>query len=98
MRVQGRIVGSTDSAVTLSVARTVLMQGASVTWTGEQVVIPKEGVRGFRPRQYSRGRTVMLSIAAIVGVALVGAAISLVAGGNGRPDGGGGCTVGCGQQ
>src|SRR5690348_4205415 len=55
MQVQGRILGSTDSAVTLSVARTVLMQGSSVTWTGEQVVIPKEGVRGFRPREYSRG-------------------------------------------
>jgi hypothetical protein len=93
--VEGRIVGSTDSAVTLSVARTVLMQGSTVVWTGEQVALPREGVRGYRLRQFSRGRTVMMSIAVTVGLALVGLGISIVGGGSGRPVNPGGCTSDC---
>lgn len=98
LQVRGRIIGSTDSEVTLSVTRTVLLQGSSVVWTGEQVVIPREGVRSFRLREFSRGRTAMLAIGITVFVAVVGAGISLLGGGNGRPIDGGGCTSGCGTQ
>lgn len=98
LQVQGRVIGSTDSEVTLSVARTVLLQGSSVVWTGEQVAIPREGVRSFRLREFSRGRTTMLAIGLTVFVAVVAGGISLLGGGNGRPIDGGGCTSGCGTQ
>lgn len=98
LQVQGQLIGSTDSAVTMSVARTVLMQGSSVVWSGERVVIPREGVRGYRVREFSRGRTVMLALGVIAGVAALGSLISLVAGGNGRPFDTGGCTSNCNEQ
>lgn len=88
--VQGRLVASTDSTVTLSVNRTVLMRGSSVVWAGEQAMIPREGVRGFRLREFSRGRSVMLSVAVAVGLAIIGGAISLAGGGLGRGEPGGG--------
>ncbi len=98
LQVHGRIIASTDSAVTLSVARTVLLQGSTAVWTGETVTIPREGVRGFRVREYSRSRTVMLSVGIAVGLVILGGIINLAAGGNGKPDDGGGCTNNCGQQ
>jgi hypothetical protein len=98
MQIEGRLVSSTDSIVTLNVTRTVMLQGSSAIWTGESVSIPREGVRSFRLREFSRGRTAMLSVALVAGIAVLGALITLVGGGNGRPGEGGGCTVNCNQQ
>ena len=98
LQVQGQLIGSTDSSVTLSVARTVLMQGSSVVWTGERVVIPREGVRGYRIREFSRGRTAFLALGVVAGVLALGSLISLVAGGNGRPFDTGGCTSDCNEK
>jgi hypothetical protein len=95
MEVQGRIVGSTDSAVTLSVSRTVLMAGSSAVWSGENVSVPREGVRTFRIREFSRSRTMVASGAFVLGLVVVGLGISLIGTGNGRPDGGGPCTTNC---
>jgi len=88
--VQGRLIGSTDSTVTLSVNRTVLLRGSSAVWAGEQATIPREGVRGIRLRQFSKGRTVLLSIGIAVGLAVIGGVISLAGGGIGKSDGGSG--------
>ena len=98
VRVEGILVGSTDSEVTLNVSRTVMLQGSSAVWAGEAVVIPRAGVRSFRLREFSRGRTALLSVALVGGVALLAGLISLVAGGNGRPGGDGTCTTGCNPQ
>lgn len=98
VEVEGRLVASTDSDVTLSVSRTVMLRGASAVWAGEQVAIPREGVRSFRLREFSRGRTVLVSIVAVAGIAVLGGLISLLAGGNGRPDSSAGCTTDCGPR
>jgi hypothetical protein len=94
-QVMGTIISSTDSAVTLSVARTVLMQGSTVVWTGEQVAIPREGVRGYRIREFAKGKTVMLSVGVAVGLVLIGVGLSIIGGGNGRTIDPGGCTSDC---
>lgn len=98
MQIEGRLIGSTDSEVTLSVSRTVMLQGSSAVWSGENVAIPREGVRSFRLREFSRGRTAVFSVALVAGIAILGGLISLVAGGNGRPGGDGICTVNCNNQ
>lgn len=98
VRVEGKLLGSTDSAVTLSVSRLVMLQGSSALWVGEQVDIPVEGVRSFRLREFSRGRSVMMTVAVVAGIAIFGGILSVVGGGIGRPPGGGGCTTNCGEQ
>lgn len=95
MTVEGLMVGSTDSAVTLRVSRTVMLQGSQITWNGEQVAIPRDGVRGFRTRSFSRGRTVLMAVAVVTGLALIGAALSLAVGGLGRDDPPGTCPPDC---
>jgi hypothetical protein len=97
-QIEGRLLSSTDSVVTLSVTRTVMLQGSSAVWAGENVAIPREGVRSFRLREFSRGRTAALSVALVAGIALLGGLLTLVAGGGGRPGGDGGCTSNCPQQ
>ncbi len=98
LHIQGQLIGSTDSEVTLSVARTVSLQGSSVVWSGERVVIPREGIGRFRVREFSRGRTMLLAAGVIAGVLALGSLISLAAGGNGRPFDTGGCTSNCNEK
>lgn len=93
--VEGKVIEATDSQVTLSVARTVSMRGSTAVWAGEQVSVPREAVRGFRVRQYSRSRTVMLALGSFAGLVLLGVGLTIVGGGSGRPIGSGGCEVGC---
>ncbi len=92
LRVHGTLVASSDSEVTLSVARTELMQGSSVVWTGETVRIPREGIRGFRIREFSRGRTAIMTVAVVTGLVVIGGLLTLAVGGSGRPGDGGGCS------
>ncbi len=98
LRVEGRLTDSTSSEVTLSVARTVLMQGSSVVWTGESVAIPREGIRHFRLREFSRSRTAMLTagVALLVGAAIAGFSILGVAGGRSSDDGD--CPPNCNER
>jgi hypothetical protein len=97
-RVQGELIAAAETAVDLRVMRTLTMQGSSAAWTGEEVLIPREGIRGFQTRQYSRGRSTALVVGMVVGLAVLGGLLSLVAGGNGKPGGNGGCTVDCNPQ
>jgi hypothetical protein len=91
-RIEGTLVESSETAVRLQVSRTVSLQGSTAIWAGEEVVVQREGVRGFRTRQFSRGRTAMLSIAAVMGLVVIGATLTLLVGGGGRPGDGSPCT------
>ena len=97
-RVDGSLVSATETAITLSVTRTRSLRGTHAIWAGEQVEIQREGIRGFHERQFSRGRTVLLTIGVIAGVAALISVLTLVVGGNGRPGGGGACPPDCNQQ
>lgn len=88
LRVEGMLVDSSETAVVLGVARTVQMQGSSVVWTGEQVTIPREGVRHFQRRQFSKSRSLMLTagVVLVVGAVISGLSVLSVAGGRNPPD------------
>jgi hypothetical protein len=73
----------------------VSLKGSTVAWTGEQVAIPREGVRGYQVREFSRRRTVLATIAAVAGLALIAVALTIVGGGNGRGIDPGGCEPNC---
>ena len=94
LRVHGTLVSSTDSTVTMSVSRTVQLQGSSALWTGESVTIPVTGVRGFRLREFSQKRSVAMAVGVAGALAVVAPHLKIVGGGNGRPDEGL-CTSSC---
>lgn len=89
-RVVGQLVSDTGSTITLSVSSTLSLRGSHSVWTGEEVSIPKEGIRGYQERQFSRGRTTALSLGLVLAMVAAAGVITLVAGGLGRGDGGGG--------
>lgn len=97
-RVEGELVDANETSVRVKVTRTVTLQGSTAVWSGEEVVVPREGIRGFQLQRFSRGRTTMLVIGVVVGLAVLGGAISLLVGGSGRPGDGSGCTVNCQPQ
>lgn len=86
LRVHGTLVASTDSTVTMSVSRTVQLQGSSALWTGESVMIPVTGVRGFRLREFSQKRSVAMAVGVAGALAVVAPRLKIVGGGTGRPD------------
>lgn len=86
LRVHGTLVASTDSTVTMSVSRTMQLQGSSALWTGESVTIPVTGVRGFRLREFSQKRSVAMAVGVAGALAVVAPRLKIVGGGNGRPD------------
>jgi hypothetical protein len=88
----------TDSAVTLSVTRTVMLQGSSAVWTGEAVTLPRVGLRGFRVREFSRGRTAFLVGGVVLAAVSIIGGFGLIGALGGAPDGDGTCTNNCGQS
>jgi len=86
LRVHGTLVASADSTVTMSVSRTVQLQGSSALWTGESVTIPVAGIRGFRLREFSQKRSVAMAVGVAGALAVVAPRLKIVGGGNGRPD------------
>ena len=63
-------------------------------WTGEAVTIPVEGIRGYRMREFSRGRSAAMAGGVLATLAVVAPYLKVIGGGDGRP-GDGGCTESC---
>lgn len=89
-RVDGELIAESDSAITLNVSRTRSLRGGHSVWAGEPVEIPRAGIMGFQKREFSRGRTLLMTIALVVGVVAIGSAIGLDVIGLGRGDKGSG--------
>lgn len=74
-RVEGDLVGATDSTYRVRVARTVDIRGTGVRWSGEEVSLEREYVGTLRERRNSPVRTglaigvVGAGVAALVTVA-----------------------------
>jgi hypothetical protein len=81
--VRGRYLGSDDRALVVSVASVELRQGLQTSWSGESVSIPTRFVASLEMRRLAKGRSVFLAAAGVVGVAAIGAAVSLTARGSG---------------
>jgi hypothetical protein len=97
-RVEGAVLRQSDSTITLGVTRTLTLEGTPTTWTGEEVVIARDGIAGFQARTFSRGRTIALVVGIILGVAALGGALGLdIPGFGGQQDGDGGCAL-CPEQ
>src|SRR5690242_19502655 len=65
--VRGRVAGTTERGVTLSVFDVETRRGTLLEWKGENLVVPSEFVRSLEQRQSAAGKTVLLA-----GVSLAG--------------------------
>lgn len=95
LTIYGSIVESTDSLLSMKVARTVQVQGSSVIWAGELVRIPRAGISGVRGRTFSRERSAALVAGGLGVLVFVARRIDLNGGGTSRPDEPAGCQTSC---
>lgn len=91
-QIEGTLVQRDQSDYVLAVSAVHLLRGGDQVWSGEQVHIKPEYVNRTYERQFSPGRTVVLSA---IGAVLIGAFVSqsLLGSGNENPRGGGGDTA-----
>lgn len=66
----GALTGQDDAMIRLAVYRIVTLRGAEATWTGESIVIPRDGIMGFRERKLSKARSWVLA-GAVVGAIII---------------------------
>jgi hypothetical protein len=86
LRVDGTLVSTTDSMITMRVSRTVQVRGSTAVWAGESVQIPQAGVRGYRLREFSRGRSVALAVGIVGVLVFLATSLDLFGGGSEKPD------------
>ena len=86
--VDGTVVVSADTALTLSVTGTTDRLGTEVTWRGEQVVLPRQTIAGFERRTFDKRRSYMAGGIAAGIVAAVGIGFNISGGGGGGRTGG----------
>jgi hypothetical protein len=70
--VEGLLVATDSSAVTIEVYRTTDMRGRDASWTGESVRIPKDAISGYRERVLSKRKTAVL-VGGLIGAIVVSA-------------------------
>jgi len=67
-RVEGMLIGSTDSDYTLRVAEVIDIRGAVSRWSAETVTLQRSWVGNAYERRLSKSRTYLLASALTVGV------------------------------
>jgi hypothetical protein len=81
--VDGRLVQSSDSTVSVSVSQVVMQSGDEQLWKGESVAIPREAIASVQGRKLSFWRS------GIIGGALAAAALLIGSQAGGGSSGGG---------
>ena len=88
--VDGTVVASADTALTLSVTGTVDRLGTEVSWRGERVAVPRPAIAGFERRTLDKRRSYLAGGIAAGIVAAVGIGFNISGSGGGSSSGGSG--------
>ena len=88
--VDGRVTTVTDSTLIVALVQTVTRNGDTQQWQGEPLVIPLGYISGYRQRQPSTARSLLLGGGILLGVLGAGAAFGIGNSGSGGNTGGGG--------
>jgi hypothetical protein len=67
-KVEGTVVGEDAGSYTMSVFHVSTLTGPGSTFTGQQVVIAKDGTTGFQVRRLNKTRTALLAGGVVVGL------------------------------
>lgn len=85
--VEGRLVSRDSSAITVAASSVSLLNGAHQVWSGERIRIGADQVALLSKRQFSKGRTAIVT-AAVLGVVVVvakGSLSGILQGSEGKP-------------
>jgi hypothetical protein len=65
--VDGDLLSSSDTTITLAVRHVDVRSGNDQSWNGEQVMLPRDAIASMRERKLSKWRTGLLAGAALAG-------------------------------
>ncbi len=83
--IDGKLIATTDSEVSLSVSQVAMRSGQDQFWKGETVVIPRYSLSTVQARRLNKPKSVLLSGVLIAALATL--RLSGVVGGNGGGSG-----------
>ena len=69
--IQGRLLQRDSAEFVLAVSQIALVRGGEQVWSGERIRIKTEFVTGVSERRFSRGKTAVISAAAVGLVAII---------------------------
>lgn len=78
VRIDGRLISVSETAVSLAVAKVSFRNGLANAWQGEPVTVPRAYIATLKERRLSRGRTVAFSTLLVGGVVALIMGIDLV--------------------
>src|SRR5579862_7119600 len=85
-KVEGLVVSEDDASYTMSVFHVSQLTGPGSTFSGQQVVIGKDGTTGFQLRRLNKTRTVLLAGGVVAGVVVIfGKSLNIGGGGQDNP-------------
>lgn len=87
-QIDGRVIASGDSALTLAVTRVRRLGGGDEAWPADRVALPLAAVRDVRIRRLSTSRTVAFSAASALALFLLGRQLGGADASGGRSTGG----------
>lgn len=73
---EGKLVGRSDSALTVSVTTVTRTNGVEETWPGDAVVLPRSAIATTATRRPDKVRSILVAGGIVVGVALIAAGIT----------------------
>jgi hypothetical protein len=78
-RVEGTLVSHDSTGVVLDVSGTRDLKGGSSLWSGERVDIPADAILGYRARQFSRTKSLLLggALVAVIAITTLGMSLDL---------------------
>lgn len=88
--IDGRTVQSSDTVLVIAVEGVVTQGGRSMTWSKEQLSVPRSAVSSIRTRTLDRRKSWIVAGLGIVGAIALGEAFGIGNGFGGFLDGGGG--------
>jgi hypothetical protein len=86
VRIDGRLISITDTTLSLAVSKVRFRNGNANVWSGEAVTVPRTYIATLQERQFSGGRTTVLSTVVLGAVVALVTAIDLVVFGDQGPE------------
>jgi hypothetical protein len=72
LTLEGRVLGSSDTALVLAVTGLTRQGSSATSWAGDSVAVPRDAIAGTERRVLDRGRTVATIAVGIAAAALTG--------------------------
>ena len=88
--VEGRVSGTNDSALVVSISATTNRAQQQTFWTGESITLPRSSVQTIEARKLDRRKTWLIAAAGVIGGALTARIFGWGGSASGNDGGGGG--------